>query len=190
MTDEQFDKLKQMGKLEVHHKYRVMLDKNQIKQKEYDYILAKLFDKKVDEETKEPVTEKESLPGGVHDGGASGVLQIVEETNRDAQGDNVDYLLRSFGGRLLPSDSNGAGDTVVGKNDIPRLESKSQRERLLILLSDGNWHNTPEIQEKVYGQNHLGVARIASRICDLRGDGHMIEARKITRSIWAYKMTV
>jgi hypothetical protein len=45
---------------------------------------------------------------------------------------------------------------------------KSQAERLYDLLSDGLPHRTDEIQEKVYGRNHLGVARISGRIGDLR----------------------
>jgi hypothetical protein len=51
---------------------------------------------------------------------------------------------------------------------------ESQTTRLLRLLSDGKRHSTREIQEVVYGRNHLGTARIASRINDLRKQGHVI----------------
>lgn len=51
---------------------------------------------------------------------------------------------------------------------------KSQADRLLELLSDGKPHNTDEIQTVVYGANHLGTARIASRVNDLRNRGYEI----------------
>lgn len=50
----------------------------------------------------------------------------------------------------------------------------SQAERLRILLADGEEHRTDEIQQVVYGANHLGTARIASRIDDLRAKGYDI----------------
>ena len=66
----------------------------------------------------------------------------------------------------------------------------SQKERLKLLLSDGLWHDTPEIQNAVYGKNHLGVARIAARIKDLKDEGCIIECKNVENKIWAYKMTL
>ena len=64
----------------------------------------------------------------------------------------------------------------------------SQKAKLLKLLQDGEFHATPEIQEVVYGASHLGCARIAARADDLRRDGHIIESRKISRTIWEYRL--
>lgn len=44
----------------------------------------------------------------------------------------------------------------------------SQTEKLFLLLSDYKPHSTFEIAEKVYGAGHLGCARIAARVFDLK----------------------
>lgn len=54
------------------------------------------------------------------------------------------------------------------------MKKLSQTDRLHKLLSDGKEHRTDEIQQVVYGANHLGTARIASRIDDLRAKGYDI----------------
>ena len=84
-------------------------------------------------------------------------------------GEITETIIREFGGKEVES----------GKT--------SQKERLLALLGDGEWHTTPEIQEQVYGANHLGVARIASRVSDLRKEGYDIESKKYDKSIWMYR---
>jgi hypothetical protein len=49
------------------------------------------------------------------------------------------------------------------------IEKKlSQASKLYDLLLDGNAHSTNEIQEKVYGREHLGYANIHARITDIR----------------------
>jgi hypothetical protein len=49
------------------------------------------------------------------------------------------------------------------------METKlSQVARLYNLLSDGNAHSTNEIQDKIYGREHLGYANIHGRITDIR----------------------
>ena len=93
---------------------------------------------------------------------------IVEECTEE----DVEWLTTQF---QKPQDA------VIGK---------TQKERLLNLLKDGSWHDTPSIQIVVYGQNHLGVARIASRINDLKNEGYDIESRKKANAIWEYKMNV
>lgn len=50
----------------------------------------------------------------------------------------------------------------------------SQTQKLYELLSDEKPHITLEIMEVVYGSKHLGICRIASRISDLKKDGHNI----------------
>ena len=77
----------------------------------------------------------------------------------------------------------------------------SQESKLLELLSDYQEHSTPEILEKVYGNDHLGVARISARVLSLnrqikkeRGllitDPNPIQSRPMAkRKVWAYRLT-
>lgn len=66
----------------------------------------------------------------------------------------------------------------------------SQADRLLALLLDGEPHNTVEILEKVYGGEHLGIARIASRVNDLRHRGHEIFSwrDRENSTVWVYQL--
>lgn len=64
----------------------------------------------------------------------------------------------------------------------------SQKERLLAVLRDGEWHDTVGIQRDVYGAEHLGNVRTAARVKDLKNDGHMIESKKLSKTIWAYRL--
>ncbi len=63
------------------------------------------------------------------------------------------------------------------------MKRPSQADRLLKLLSDGKEHRTDEIQQVVYGANHLGTARIASRADDLRKRGYDIPLARADRDI-------
>ena len=54
----------------------------------------------------------------------------------------------------------------------------SQKEKLYNLLKDGNPHRTDEIVAKVYGGEHLGLARVGARIWDLKRDGYEIKGEK------------
>lgn len=53
----------------------------------------------------------------------------------------------------------------------------SQKQKLLNLLSDYEWHSTIEICDIVYGAIHFGLARVGARIFDLKQDGHTIEGK-------------
>lgn len=66
----------------------------------------------------------------------------------------------------------------------------SQSEKLRRLLADGKPHSTPEIQVAVYGASHLGVARIAARIKDLKDRGMEITGWKdaVNPAIHWYQM--
>lgn len=99
--------------------------------------------------------------------------KINLETEAEPEGDDsstgiVEGLIKEFGGHEIKT---------------------TQKERLLALLSDGEWHTTPEIQTKVYGADHLGVARIASRVTNLRNDGYKIEGKYYKKSIWMYRLS-
>lgn len=54
------------------------------------------------------------------------------------------------------------------------MKEPSQKAKLLELLKDGLPHNTPEILEVVYGNAHLGLARVGARVADLKADGYTI----------------
>lgn len=45
---------------------------------------------------------------------------------------------------------------------------KSQTDKLYNLLKDGESHRTDEIMKKVYGNDHLGLARVGARIYDIK----------------------
>ena len=59
------------------------------------------------------------------------------------------------------------------------------------LLLDGYPHRTDEIMRVVYGADHLGVARIASRIADLKNRGHVLVGWKDEErpSLYWYQIT-
>ena len=71
----------------------------------------------------------------------------------------------------------------------------SQKNQLLNLLRDGFPHSTIEIMEKVYGNQHLGLARVGARIYDLKKDlkntGYSIKGSRDHKnpSIYWYQLT-
>lgn len=80
------------------------------------------------------------------------------------------------------------GDLSPTTHHTDKIVGKSQKERLYSLLRDGAWHDTVEILEKVYGGNRSGIARVGARIHDLRQDGHTIEGRDKTKTIYEYRL--
>ena len=66
----------------------------------------------------------------------------------------------------------------------------SQTEKLINLLIDGQEHSTVEIMDKVYGGDHLGLARVGARIFDAKQKGYSIVGRrdKNKSSVYWYKM--
>lgn len=65
---------------------------------------------------------------------------------------------------------------------------RTQKERLLNLLNDKEWHSTVEIMEKVYGDDRLGLARVGARVYDLKKDGYQIYSERLKDSIWQYRL--
>lgn len=68
----------------------------------------------------------------------------------------------------------------------------SQTDRLIALLDDFRWHDTPEILAVVYGAEHLGIARISARVLDAKKrlePLQTIESRPKAGSetVWEYK---
>lgn len=74
------------------------------------------------------------------------------------------------------------------------MEKKlSQSSRLYELLSDGQPHRTDEICAKVYGDEHLGLARVGARIWDLKkGKNLVIEGwkDKDNHALYWYQMKI
>lgn len=100
-----------------------------------------------------------------------------EDTPKSARAENraVGMLIREFGGYEVTTHEN-------------EKKGLSQKERLLDLLSDGEWHTTVEIQRQVYGVSHGGICRIASRANDLRKEGYKIACEKDTGTVWRYRL--
>lgn len=68
---------------------------------------------------------------------------------------------------------------------------KSQTQKLFELLSDGRAHCTVEIMEKVYGNDHLGLARVGARIWDIKNEkGVEIDSWRdvYSKSLWWYQL--
>lgn len=67
---------------------------------------------------------------------------------------------------------------------------ESQTQKLLSLLQDGLPHRTDEILLKVYGSEHLGLARIGARCFDLRKKGYVITGWRDEKnsSLYWYQM--
>lgn len=78
-------------------------------------------------------------------------------------------------------------DVFGGSNTFHPVAGR-QKERLLGVLRDGAWHDTSEILDKVYGDLHRGTARIGARVSDLKADGHVIESRRKSGSVWEYRI--
>ncbi len=117
--------------------------------------------------------------------------QAVSMPDTDTpQGDFGQYLQKEFGGEIIPCDENagnrGAGTDSANSQNEP--EAKSQKARLLALLSDYCWHDTNEIQLKVYGAEHLGSARISGRTGELKKEGYEIKSRKKDKTVWEYRL--
>jgi hypothetical protein len=56
------------------------------------------------------------------------------------------------------------------------MNTPSQNDRLYALLKDGEPHRTDEILEKVYGNDHLALARVGARIYDIKKK-HRVEVK-------------
>jgi hypothetical protein len=105
-------------------------------------------------------------------------------------------FLSAFGGVSVPEDTMGA---EPGVPDAPRVveesalqqsatnhpsasTGRSQKVRILDVLSDGRSHDTVEIMERAYkiDREKAGNCNIKARIDDLRNDGYIIpQARRV-----------
>ena len=73
-----------------------------------------------------------------------------------------------------------------------KIMKKTQCEKLLMLLSDNKPHSTVEIMRRVYGGMHLGLARPAARVYDLKKKYNVeitCKRHPKIKSIYYYTMT-
>jgi len=192
MLDSQLAQLKSMspaGRISHYLKKKIS---GEITSQKYDECIAfalSLENPPVNEEGGTVGADHGASPEAVECEGNTNVVSSdtrYVQTRRDAHSDTQSTQVEFVDSFPLPLDSDG---TVRPKPD-PSVEnqSNSQKARLLTLLSDYEWHDTPNIQVAVYGANHLGIARVAARVNDLKNDGHDIESRKITQAIWSYRL--
>lgn len=182
-----------MTKSERFSKYTPMLMDKKITQKQYEFILN-LGNELPRVEVSTSKTTGDSNTLHADDRGGKAEIQPHGVSSEEEQ---IATLAQQFGGYVLPEPSEGIGnedraqDTLWTGGGTTNHEDKhkglSQKARLLKLLSDGLWHSTVEIQQRVYGGSHLGVARIGGRVYDLNKEGHKIQSRKKEGTIWEYK---
>lgn len=67
----------------------------------------------------------------------------------------------------------------------------AQAKKLYDLLRDGRPHRTDEICREVYGDEHLGVARIGARIYDIKKKHNLVIKSwkdEVKKSLWWYQI--
>lgn len=75
-----------------------------------------------------------------------------------------------------------------GTTHTDRAAGTSQKARLLALLREGRWFSTREINERVYGAEHLNQSRIAARVNDLRNDGWDVSGSDGPGGTYGYRL--
>ncbi len=94
---------------------------------------------------------------------------------------HVEHFVETYGEAIKKLSE----DTTHDDEEVGR----SQKARLLALLSDGEWHDTVEMLNKVYKvDDHAGIARPGARVFDLKKDGINIESRRKQGTVWEYRI--
>ena len=187
MNDGEFAQLKAMSKLARLNHYLKKKIAGEITAEKYEQCIAfalSLEDKETQEESGTNGTNPREQRNG-HSLPWIEADKALHETERFITPESFVAQMERPDQSTFPAVANDATNISSGGNDP---SNTSQKSKLLKLLMDGEFHATPEIQEVVYGSNHLGCARIAARADDLRRDGHIIESRKISRTIWEYRL--
>jgi hypothetical protein len=193
MNTSQLEQLKTMSPAARTSHYLRKLISKEITREQYDSILKVVLDVpyipivsqdgEVVGDTGQAihVRELEQAGSATMDTGS----ERCEHTEQPAREERTITSMEFIDSFSLPVATNGA---IHQRRSEAVDTGESQKARLLRLLSDGEWHSTPGIQEVVYGGSHLGCSRIAARADDLRHDGYIIESRKISRTIWEYRL--
>lgn len=194
MTSEQLVQLKAMSYDERVAKYKPLRNAGRVSLKEYAYIIYSIpYSQALEESSemggdiRESADTNELHAHGQTDRHDSECGERHQETDKVAHGEQAIAPMAFVDSLLVRERANDAMPQLdAGRTDTDK--TGSQKQRLLSLLSDGEWYDTPSIQYAVYGGEHLGVARIAARIGDLKKDGHDIESKKVSKSIWCYRL--
>lgn len=179
MTNDQEEILRSMTRAEISMKYAPMLAAGKITNQQFDYVL-KFADTKFDAGNSS--TQRSDRNNGQLEDGVQRQETIEDNSENHSQMSHnesdgiVRDLLECFGGR------------ETTHTEIK--EGLSQKARLLAILHNYKTHTTPDLLEKVYGDQHLGIARLAARINDLKKDGYLIESKKQGKSVWSYRLAI
>lgn len=171
MTTEQIQELRRMTYGDIVRKYLPMLTRGRITKIQYDYLLSQ-----AGRDTGPPQghTEPEASYRASQNSGRED--RAIQPDSGAPGSDAVADIISAFGGHETTHDERGTGLT--------------QKARLLAVLKDYQWHSTTELLERVYGAGHLGIARLAARINDLRKDDYRIESKKVGGTIWSYRLMI
>lgn len=173
MTTTEVEQFKQMTHSEVIKKYHRMLINGSITKPKYEEVLR----------AHQKLTCHAKTANGLlhdHEGGTTPAAAPLESLSPRP---------------LPPSSASNEGESREslplqggGTSHTDPKRGISQKSRLLNLLNDRNWHDTMEIAREVYGYAHGGIYRVAARIFDIKKDGHQIESKKVSKTIYAYRL--
>jgi hypothetical protein len=173
MNPSELSQLKQMTQGEIARKYARLLIKKEINQKQYEWLIAQGIGPV--ETTRYHIAYE----------------AVRNKLDEDFYQDCVSFI-ESPVSPLNASRSVKTNESVDTAGQFTTHEDqalgKSQKSRLLILLKDKCAHTTPEIMEKVYGSDHLGRSNIPARILDLKNEGHEIECKHESGTIYSYRL--
>lgn len=166
MTKEQLAELKARPVWSVY-KYRMMLTEGKITQQQYDWVIHQIS-------TPTAPDSQEQAHGQAASGTTTEPIK--------------DIPLRSeVGGSRRGSDETSQAAT----NHTDKVAGKTQRERILNLLLDGNWHTNNEIMDKCYelAEREKRNCRYSSRIDELRKQGHNItDAEYVSKGVYRFRL--
>lgn len=82
------------------------------------------------------------------------------------------------------------GGGYASTTHTSKAKGTSQISLLIDFMKDGKWHSTLEIAASpAYRlRNGAGVCRIAARMYDIGKAGYTVESRKISRTVWEYRL--
>jgi hypothetical protein len=88
---------------------------------------------------------------------------------------------------LLPRSTDGT--TGRQSTEGGRTQDKSQKQKILEILSDGEWHTNIEIMQRVYDVSQGGYCNYKARIDELRNEHHNIpNAEKVGGKVYRYRL--
>lgn len=163
-----------MTKAEIIRKYWPLVVGKKVTPKQYEWLINEGKSNLPDSGSETPIA-----PDGAGSGG-NDPRDDGDDFGGDGNHEGIDAVAEAIASRI--------GGTVTAHPD--RGAGRTQKDRLLRILSDGEPHTTPEIAKEVYNRDQAGICRIAARINDLKNEGFRIQSQKIKGSIWQYQLSV